>query len=65
MGEELANSDAFAYCQVRKVFKNVCLRDPVDPTDNARIDTMVVSFRGNNYRLKQVFAEAAAYCMGD
>ena len=65
MGEELANSDAFAYCQVWKVFKNVCLRDPVDPTDNARIDTMVVSFRGNNYRLKQVFAEAAAYCMGD
>ena len=65
MGEELANSDAFAYCQVRKVFKNVCLRDPVDPTDNGRIDTMVVSFRGNNYRLKQVFAEAAAYCMGD
>ena len=65
MGEELANSDAFAYCQVRKVFKNVCLRDPVDPTDNARIDTMVLSFRGNSYRLKQVFAEAAAYCMGD
>ena len=65
MGEELANSDAFAYCQVRKVFKNVCLRDPVDSTDNGRIDTMVVSFRGNNYRLKQVFAEAAAYCMGD
>jgi hypothetical protein len=65
MGEELANSDAFAYCQVRKVFKNVCLRDPVDPTDNGRIDTMVLSFRGNGYRLKQVFAEAAAYCMGD
>jgi hypothetical protein len=65
MGEELANSDAFAYCQVRKVFKNVCLRDPVDPADNSRIDTMVLSFRGNNYRLKQVFAETAAYCMGD
>ncbi len=65
MGEELANSDAFAYCQIRKVFKNVCLRDPVDPTDNGRIDTMVLSFRGNGYRLKQVFAEAAAYCMGD
>ena len=30
MGQELANSDAFAQCQVEKVFRNVCLRPPGD-----------------------------------
>jgi hypothetical protein len=65
MGEELANSDAFAYCQVKKTFKNVCFRDPVDTADHNQIDSMVTSFQGNNYQMKQVFAEAAVYCMGD
>jgi hypothetical protein len=65
MGEELANSDAFARCQVEKVFRNVCLRSPVDGTDRAQIDAMTTSFRAGGYRLKQVFAESAAFCMGD
>ncbi len=65
MGQELANSTAFARCQVEKVFRNVCLRPPVDGTDRAQIDSMVGSFRSGGYRLKQVFAESAAYCMGD
>jgi len=65
MGQELANSTAFARCQVEKVFRNVCLRSPVDGTDRTQIDSMVSSFRSGGYRLKQVFAESAAYCMGD
>ena len=65
MGQELANSTAFARCQVEKVFRNVCLRSPVDGTDRAQIDSMVSTFRSGGYRLKQVFAESAAYCMGD
>ena len=28
LGREFANSDAFAQCQVKKVFRNVCLREP-------------------------------------
>jgi hypothetical protein len=64
MGSELANSDAFARCQVTKVFRNVCFRDPVDGTDRSQIDTMVSSFKGGGYRMKQVFAEAAVYCRG-
>ena len=64
MGMELANSDAFAKCQVTKVFRNVCFRDPVDATDRSQIDAMVTSFRGGGYRMKQVFAEAAVYCRG-
>ncbi|MBL4583730.1 MAG: hypothetical protein JKX83_03835 [Pseudomonadales bacterium] len=65
MGQELANSDAFASCQVKKVFKSVCLRPPVDSTDHAQIDSMTSSFKSGGYRLKQVFAESAVYCMGD
>jgi hypothetical protein len=65
MGQELANSTAFARCQVEKVFRNVCLRSPVDGADRTQIDSMVSSFRSGGYRLKQVFAESAAYCMGD
>lgn len=65
MGEELANSTAFARCQVEKVFRNVCLRPPVDGTDRAQIDAMVNTFRAGGYRLKQVFAESATYCMGN
>ncbi|MDH5277041.1 MAG: hypothetical protein OEW88_11510 [Gammaproteobacteria bacterium] len=65
MGQELANSTAFAQCQVEKVFRNVCLRSPVDGAARTQIDSMVGSFRSGGYRLKQVFAESAAYCMGD
>ncbi|MDX1496152.1 MAG: hypothetical protein R3352_01220 [Salinisphaeraceae bacterium] len=65
MGQELAHSDAFAECQVKKVFKNVCLRTPVDSTDRNQIASMVTSFRNSGYNLKQVFAESAVYCMGE
>ena len=46
LGEELAGTQAFAQCQVKKVFKAVCLRDPVDANDRTQIDTMTNSFRG-------------------
>lgn len=65
MGQELAHSEAFAECQVKKVFKNVCLRDPVDGADRTQISSMVVDFKGSNFDLKQVFAESAVYCMGN
>lgn len=63
MGEELANSDAFAYCQVKKVFSAICLRAPEDANDRAQVAQMVTSFK-SGYRMKQTFAEAAVYCMG-
>ena len=64
LGLELGNSDAFASCQVEKVFRAVCLRPPNDAADRARVGAMVSSFRSGGYRLKRVFAESAAYCMG-
>ncbi|MDZ7645068.1 MAG: hypothetical protein U5K76_13145 [Woeseiaceae bacterium] len=63
MGSELANSHAFASCQVKKVFRAVCLREPEDAADRAQVTSMVTSFK-SGYRLKQTFAEAAVYCMG-
>ncbi len=63
MVEELANSDAFANCKVKKVFRAVCLREPEDDADRLQVDQMVTSFKAG-YRMKQTFAEAAVYCMG-
>ena len=65
LGVELENSEAFAQCQVKKVFKTICLRSPGDASDRTQIDLMTASFKVNNYDMKQVFADAAVYCMGD
>ena len=65
LGKELANSDAFASCQVKKVFKAVCLRDPGNSTDRNQIDIITADYRADNYNMKTAFAEAAVYCMGD
>ena len=67
MGQELANSDAFAQCQVEKVFENVCLRAPEDSADHAAVASMVASFQSspNQGSLRHTFAEAAVHCMGN
>ena len=65
LGEEFGASDAFAACQVEKVFRAVCLRAPQDSADRSQVASMASSFRAGGYRLKQPFADAAAYCMGD
>jgi hypothetical protein len=65
LGVELANSAAFANCQVTRVFKYVCLRSPGTSADNTQITAMIASFQAHAYSLRQVFAESAAYCMGN
>jgi hypothetical protein len=72
LGQELEATQAFASCQVTRVFKTVCLRAPAsssvqNPTsgDGQQIQSMITSFQQNNYSLRQVFADAAAYCMGN
>lgn len=65
MGDELANSTAFASCQVKKVFRAICLREPEDQLDRDQVNlVMVPSLMNNGYNMKQTFAEAAVYCMG-
>lgn len=65
MAQELAYSEAFASCQVKNVFKDVCLRMPVDAQDRNQIDLMTSNFKTSGYKLKQVFADSATYCMGE
>ena len=64
LGVELENSAAFSSCQVTRVFKDVCLRAPNTPADFTKVNSMINSFQSNGYKLRQVFAEGAAYCMG-
>jgi hypothetical protein len=65
LGNELAGSDAFASCQVKKVFRTVCLREPGNSNDRNQVETITRNFRADNYNMKTVFAEAAVYCMGN
>ncbi len=62
LGQELAQSQAFAQCQVQKAFQAVCLRAPSSAADTAEINTLTAAFTANGYKLKQVFADAALYC---
>ena len=64
LGEELGKSEAFASCQVRKVFRTVCLRDAENATDRSAVDAITATFRGTGYDLKQVFSDTAVHCMG-
>jgi len=65
LGQELGRSDAFAQCQVEKVFKAMCLREPGNAADRAEVQQVKNSFKSGGYKMKQVFADTAAYCMGD
>ena len=72
LGMEIANTHAFAQCQVEKVYKQVCLQNPVGDGNSvttggheAELATITTNFRNGGYRLKQVFADVAALCMGN
>ena len=60
MGRELANTDIFASCQVKKVYRTVCFREPTV----SELTSTTNSFKAG-YNLKRVFAQAAADCMAD
>jgi len=65
LGVELANSKAFAQCQVDKAFKSICLRDPnVFSADRTARDGMVSNFVSNGYDMREVFTDVAAHCKG-
>lgn len=64
LGQELAASDAFAQCQVTKIFQAVCFRAPASAADQATVATIQTSFKSGGYHLKQVFQLAAAACPG-
>jgi hypothetical protein len=64
LGQELAASDAFAQCQVTKVFQAVCFRAPASTADQATVAAIKANFKAGGYKLKQVFQQSAAACAG-
>jgi hypothetical protein len=65
LGQELGNSQAFATCQVQKVFQAICLRPPSNAADRSAAAQITQDFQSGGYNMKQVFAETAVYCMGN
>lgn len=65
MGTEIAHSDQFARCAVEKVFKTVCLHPAANAADRNKVNDIINVFRGGGYKMKDVFAETAAYCKGN
>src|SRR4029078_12399715 len=64
LGEELANSDAFAECQATKVFKTVCFRSASGQDDSDQVTSSSSGCKSGG-NLKRVFPETAAYCAGN
>ena len=64
LGQELAASDAFAQCQVTKVFQTVCFRAPTSTADQRTVAAIKANFKAGGYKLKQVFQQSAAACAG-
>ena len=60
MGAELANSQAFAACQVKKVFRAVCHREPAEG-DRTEFQGFVDDFL-SDHNIKLTFARVAASC---
>ena len=65
LGQELESSTAFSACQVQKVFTAVCYRAPTTAADFTQVAQMQSDFVSGGYKLKQMFAEAGVYCMGN
>ena len=59
LGRELANTNAFARCQVTKVYRHVCLNDP----DEATLQTLTTNFVNSTYDMRTVFTDSVIDCM--
>jgi hypothetical protein len=59
LGKELANTEAFARCQVQKVYRHVCLKDPSEST----LQTLTTSFVNSTYDMRTVFTDSVINCM--
>ena len=65
LGVELASTRQFAVCQSKKAFEKVCYRPPNGQADHTLVENVATTFQNNNYSMKRVFADTAAYCMGN
>ena len=66
INEMFARSRAFASCMATKVFKLVCMKDPVSSTDLAAVQANATYFEsGTNYSMKQLIARTSSGCMAN
>ena len=59
LGRVIAKTRAFSQCQVKRVFKRVCLRNP-NPLEEAQFASMGDTFEGRDYNLRELFADVIA-----
>lgn len=69
-GQLLARTEEFNRCMAKRVFKQVCQRDPVlDATKSnsevTLIQALANQFKNANYSMKALFAATASQCMGE
>lgn len=69
-GRMLAATGEFRRCMAKRVFKQVCMREPVlDPSaansEVARIQALANRFGASNYNMKTLVGATASGCMGD
>jgi hypothetical protein len=65
LGQEIAESRGFARCQVQKVFKQVCFRQPANEFERNQVESIATTFEDEGYNLKSVFGQVAAFCMDE
>ncbi len=63
LGEMLTRSEAFSQCMARKVFRLVCLKDPVDSEDVTFVNGQARSFETGGYKMKDLIANVSVGCI--
>jgi hypothetical protein len=66
LGKEISSSKAFSACAVKQVFEDVCIRsgNSLTTADNVEIERISGVFEATNYSYRQIWAQAALFCMG-
>jgi len=59
-----ARSDAFAQCMSKKVFKLVCMKDPISTVDKKLVETHARSF-GADFNLKSLIVKTSVGCIAN
>lgn len=66
INEMFARSRAFASCMATKVFKMVCMKDPVSSSDKATVQANATYFEsGTNYSMKSLIARTSSGCINE
>ena len=66
IGMMFAKSKSFSQCMARKVYKLVCMKDPVSAAEVSKISQLATGFELNNkYSMKDLIAKTSAGCVID